>query len=274
MPEETVNSPETMADAFHKAAGITPDPVEAKPAVQEPTEVKSEDPTPLQTSEETVPKETVVDWEKRFKDTQSDHDKLLAENKKFKEKDDTTLKTLQTFRESLASAETLDDVHNAVAVAEKAEGRITFDGLDPRSASVIAGPINDMVAQMKARIDDMENKVLSQEKTRQMETEYPYLREHKDTIAEAIQPIIAEFQNNDDGDRLAMALVNKGFELAQNLKGVEATNKGIAAAQNTPASADTQRVTEPAPPATQGDADRAIVSDVFKAGSVKGRVTY
>lgn len=43
MPEETVNSPETMAAAFDGEAGVTPDPVEAKPAVQEPTEVKSED---------------------------------------------------------------------------------------------------------------------------------------------------------------------------------------------------------------------------------------
>lgn len=264
-----------MEQEFDRAAGTEPStPEEPVSEVQEQLVEKNEEEQPAPQEGDEPGKtegEKPVDWQKRYRDTQSSHDRLASENKKVKAQLDELQSSLQKFTEAVAQAESIEDIQSAMIAAEKAQGKLTFEGLDPKAAAIIGNPLNQALAQLRNEISEVRSQLHVQQKTAALEAEYPFLKDHRDSVIEKVKPIIAEYEQTEDGDAMAMRLVSLGFELRDALSSAEVAARKAEAAKLTPAGAATTQVSEPVKEKTLAERQQEELDRVFEEGSMKGR---
>lgn len=264
MPETNTSDLEAQ---FNEAAGIKPEATEQEPTEKKQPTDNSEKHTEV-TTEETKP---THDWEKRYKDVQKSHDVKAAENKRLNESLEGIKSTLATLRSAMASAESVDEIHAALSAAEKASGGLTFEGLDARTASVLASPLNERFQSLEQKLLVMESRIESQQATAQLETEYPFLREHADIVKPILDELANEGQTSDDGDKMLVKAVLKGVEIARKLDEAENARKAAEASRQTPDSPERGRISQPAKSPQQEDVDNALLDHMFTLGSEKGK---
>lgn len=262
MTQET--NPEADLNAAFEAAGVktetTPEPVQEKPTIEEGESIPSKSVS-----------EPVVDWQKRYLDLQKSHDKVGSENKSIKEQMGSIKTTLASLRSTMAQAESIDDIHAALAQAEKATGGLTFEGLDGRTASILTAPLNERFQSLENQLLDMKSKLETQDKIKQLETKYPILKDHGDLVRQTLEPLLLKAAQTDDGDDLILATLEKGVELSRLLDQQVAKEKEIEAGRQTPDGVTRVRVSKPTDnEPTQEEIDAAFVADIFRVGSEKG----